>query len=236
MARTTAGPPISMVLLLLVLSLGAFASLTDGAEVYLDADHQGRGNKGEMFCPVDALRVPAGFVLTARYADHWSTSRDRAAEYQVGTVYIGDGAGVQSLDGRGSGFISGNGQYQYEELVITFDQPMPLAEIELGLGDVRFGNGRGNGDKPVIFLSGANDPGIYEYSILDSEIKDSFTALGTHEGLVNFAKFSTPPVDLLVDSFVVRETSQHITVKSFIPESPTLLLIVGGLVGAFWRR
>ncbi len=226
---------------LTVAILGASGSAlgTDIQFTSLDKDAQGKGNKGVFFRPVDDLGNDAAFVLTARSGLDQSNPFDPWATADVGTVYIDDhGAGVQGPNssvcgGYGSKGISGKGPRGDEELIYTFDAPIPVASIILELIDIDFRK-----DDPVLFFSGIGSAD-FEYTILDAEIAGAFTSTGRKSGDVNFGLLSSLPTGYMVDSFKVRETGDHIEVNhltSAVPEPGTLGLLLVGAVMVLRRR
>lgn len=217
--------------LLALLAVWTLAGTVQGANVLLDKGHQGGGNKGTAFRPIDESGLPAVFELTAHTLVDSTLPFDPNASFQTGTVHIQDGAGVQLISGGGSMEISGAGTLANEDLIFTFDNPISVEEIILGLIHVDFGSGPGHRDDPVIFLSSAADPGVFEHVVMEAEIQDNFTPTGGQDGRVDFSGFTMLPLGTLIDSFMVRETNAHIAVNLFVPEPATLfLLALGGLM------
>ncbi len=217
--------------LLALLAPWALTETAQGANVLLDKGHQGEGNMGTPFRPIDESGSPAVFELTAHTMVDMMAPFDPNASFQTGTVHIQDGAGVQAISGGGSMEISGGATLQNEELIFTFDNPVLASEIILGLIHVDFGDGPGDRDDPVIFLSNAADPVVFEHVIKEAEIQANFTPTVGQDGLVDFSGFRMPRPGLLIDSFMVRETNSHVAVNLFVPEPATLfLLALGGLM------
>jgi len=205
--------------------------------VYLDKDAQGRGNKGILFRPIDEFEVPAIFELTARTMVDESEPCNPDASSAIGTIYIDkSGAGVQTIDGNGSTRISGKGEHQNEDLTFTFDSPICADYISLGLTKVDLdSNGLGfKRNAPVLFLSDAANPGVFEYTVLEQQLAEHFTRTGKKKGFVDFSLLDAAiPDNLTIDSFTIRETDGHLAVDLItiaIPEPITVFLFgLGGL-------
>lgn len=211
---------------------------------YLDKNRQGEGNKGLSYRPLDEYANPAYFTMTARSSIDMGNPFDSDASGSLGTVYIDDhGAGVQSESKEGSKGISGKGKHGNEELIFTFDGPVAVSDIILGIIDIEFGTTCHDGDdddhkdekdNPVIFLSEAGS-NIFAYTILEDEIENAFS-YNDHsddKGIVDFSLFTSLSNDLMIDSFIIRETNDHIEVNMIgnpIP-SPASLCLFG--IGSF---
>ena len=237
---------ISILMLFLLLVLGTPRADATLVGVFLTKDAQGNSqdNVGYSFRPVDDFGVPAIFVLTAwSEVDMTDTLNPDAVSFDTGpgTVVIGkDGAGVRNNAGDGSGAISGGGPLQNEDLIFTFDNPISIDYIILGL--VKIGlekDGMGfKKDDPILFLSSAANPGVFEYTVLEQEVAANFTMTGKHEGLLNFSTLnSTIPDHLVIDMFKVRETYGHIMVNLItVPEPVTATLLGFGSLSLILRR
>ncbi|MFQ5425244.1 MAG: hypothetical protein ACE5F9_14865, partial [Phycisphaerae bacterium] len=183
----------------------------------LDAAHQGEGNKGVSFRPTDTTGGDAFFVLTARTRIDPSDPFGPDAVGETGTVRVdknAKGTGVQDINGGGSKGISGGGGHQNEELIFTFDAPVPAASILLDLTGVDFSE-RSDDDDPVIFISSSGST-TFDHTIFESEIQSAFTSTGSHTGRVDFAQFTSLPVDLAITAFKLRETHGHLAVIQIV--------------------
>ena len=229
------------ILMLLLLVLGTPRADATLVGVFLTKDAQGEGNKGVLFRPVDDFGAPAIFELTAHsYVDE-TAPLNPDAPFEIGTVYIAnDGAGVQTITGNGSKEISGGGGHQNEDLIFTFDNPISIDYIILGLVKVDLeGSGMGfKKDDPILFLSSAANPGVFEYTVLEQEIAVNFTMTGKNKGLVNFSTLnSTIPDHLVIDMFKIRETEGHIMVNLItVPEPATVILLGLSSLSLILRR
>ncbi|MCB1111337.1 MAG: hypothetical protein H7A37_10710 [Chlamydiales bacterium] len=219
--------------------------------IELDKDAQGGGNKGTSFTPLDSGSNPANFEIRARsHIDHNQPTNPNAPG-QEGTVYIdthNKGTGVKNISGGGSAGISGKGGDRDEELIFTFDVPVLLYPLELGLNDIDFGSGLGNKDDPYIYLQLSTDaPNTYSVVIDESIIQDAFTSTGSKKGIVNFEDFIGHPslsgltTSTLITSFKIRETNSKIFVTSLTegipaPEPGTLLILGSCLTYAAMKR
>ena len=235
---------ISILMLMLFLLAGSIpCAHATVVTTYLDKDHQpgGEGNKGVLFRPVDEFGAPAIFELTAHSSVDLTAPLDPDASFKIGTVYIGkDGAGVQDIAGNGSKEISGGGPHQNEDLIFTFDNPISIDYIILGLVKVDLEVGRMGfkDDDPILFLSSAANPGVFDYTVLEQEVAVNFTMTGRHEGLLNFSTLnSTIPDHLVIDMFKIRETDGHIMVNLItVPEPATVALLGFGSLSLILRR
>jgi len=216
---------------------GASASI-----IALDEDTQGKGNKGTEFRPADPADGLAGFLMTARSSVDSAQPFVADAAGLLGTVVIDKkGAGVQAADAKGSKGISGGGGHKDEELIFTHDTPVFLDSILLGLNHIKFGDGLGDDDDPVIFLSVAGS-GSFGVTIMEDEILGAFTASGSKSGVVDFGEFTSLADDTPIAAFKIRETNDHIYVNQVstgqpIPEPGILgLLALGGLALSLRKR
>jgi hypothetical protein len=214
--------------------------------VFLDEPHQGKGNKGAEFRPVDEFGSLAGFLLTARSMIDASKPLDLLAPGSTGTVYIEKGvlgAGVQTAEPNGSAGISGGGGHQDEELIITFDAPTAAASLLIGLNAFAPGNGWLDGDDPVLFIdvAGQSSPVMLQ----EAGFLSAFTWTGSGSGLVDFGLLGLGP-SAMIESVRVREARSHIFVNlitlggpaTAIPLPAPLALGIAGLgaVAAVRRR
>ncbi len=226
--------PAAWIALVVIGAMLLSASPAAAGIIGLNADAQGSGNKGASFRPVDAVGAPAAFVLTSRFSIDHTNPFVATASGLAGTVYIDrKGGGVQTAKPDGSKGISGGGGHKDEELIFTYDSPVLLSGLLVGLNDIDFGNGTGDKDDPVIFLSLAGS-GTYGVTILESEIYAAFTSTGRKQGTVDFGLFTSVSPSTGIDGFKVRETNDHIyvdvgTTGTPVPEPASLVLIaVGG--------
>jgi hypothetical protein len=224
------------------LAVWCFASAASGAVIYLDGTAQGDGNKGTAFRPSDGAGGFANFLMTARSMIDNTQPFVADAPGSVGTICIdkGNGAGVQAPGPSGSEGISGAGKHQDEELIFTYDHPVHLSSIFLGLANIDFGKGAGDGDDPVIFLSIAGSGG-FGVTVSESQIKAAFTAAGSGRGTVDFSRLTSLPVDTAIDAFKVRETYGHISVVLVsmgvaVPEPAAASLLAIGAAVSLIRR
>lgn len=229
-----------LIMLFLLLVLGTPRADATSVDVFLTKDAQGEGNKGASFRPLDELGALATFELTAHSSVDENAPLNPDASFEIGTVYIKDGAGVQDIAGNGSKEISGGGPLQNEDLIFTFDNPISIDYIILGLLKVDLeGSGMGfKDDDPILFLSSAANPGVFDYTVLEQEIAVNFTMTGKHEGLLNFSTLnSTIPDHLVIDMFKVRETDGHIMVNLItVPEPATVVLLGLSSLSLILRR
>lgn len=232
--------------LAVVALVGSVAS-ADIQTTFLDAEHQGEGNKGASFRPVDINGDDAFFLMTAGADLDQDRPYDPNPTGLVGTTYIDDdGAGVQGPDGSGSKGISGKGGLGNEELIFTFDSAITAHSISIQLVDIEFGDADETEDKddPVLFLSTAGS-GTWDIFIDEFEIRDAFsdTADGDDDdetGIVTFSLLSSLGADLKIDAFKIRETNDHMFVNQIMNQVPApaslALLGLGGLLATRGRE
>lgn len=224
----------------LVLSAStAFADM-----INLDKATQGGGNKGASYRPVDEFGQDVNFYMTARTAIDDSQPFVADAAGSVGTVVIegghGDkGAGVQNAAGGGSKGISGKHGDKDEELIFWYDQAVTLDSLSIMLRDIDFGNGGGDKDDPVIFLSVAGT-GSFGVTVQETEISNAFASAGDKRGTVDFGSFGLAG-DTAITAFKIRATNDHFSVTGAatgtpIPEPGTLGLFIVGGVGMLTRK
>lgn len=204
--------------------------------VFLDEDHQGKGNKGLEFRPVDESGSLADFLLTAMRSIDDSAPFDPWAAGLAGTVYIGKhnkGAGVQTADGHGSKLISGGGGHKDEQLMFTFDTLALSFSIRLGLSEFDVGSGLDHKDDPVLFIT-FSDLSIQVLTEVD--YLSAFQSTGRKEGFIDFSLLDLDGA--AIDSLWVRETNGHIGVNgieySVVPLPPALAWGGLGLLGAMF--
>ncbi len=225
--------PITLSALTVALLACAGVANAGSINVLLDEEHQGRGNKGAEFRPVDMMGDLAGFLMTARSSIDANSPFDPNASGLAGTVYIDrNGAGTQTAGASGSKGISGGGGHKDEELVFTFDVLALTSSIKLGLIMFKPGNGLGDKDDPVLFL---NFSGMDETVTLDeTEFLSAFMSTGRDTGIIDFGLLGFGS-DSLIESFAVRETGSHIEVNSMsyslVPLPAPVLLGLVGLAG-----
>jgi len=227
--------------LISTMMIGAFAlasAANAGAiNVFLDKDHQGEGNKGLSFRPVDEFGDPAGFVMTAMSSIDGSDPFSPFASGLDGTVYIDrDGAGVQSADAGGSKGISGGGPCGDEQLIFAFDMPAMASSFQLGLVQYEAGNGLGDKDDTILFI---NFVGSSDILVLDeTEYMSAFTSTGDKAGYIDFSMLGFG--DALIESLTVREIKSHMEVNAMsyalVPLPAPLALGLFGLAGVALMR
>ncbi|MCZ6697699.1 MAG: hypothetical protein O7D94_02070, partial [Planctomycetota bacterium] len=184
---------------------------------FLDEASQGEGNKGTSFRPVDSTGAPAFFELTARAIIDPGDPFNPDALGPTGTVFVDTtdkGTGVQNIAGGGSKGISGGGPNQDEELIFTFDGPIPASSVILDLNEIEF-EGIDNKDDPVLFLSVAGS-GIFGLTVQETEIENAFTSTGDKRGRIDFALLASLTAGLQIDAFKIREIKGHITVTKIV--------------------
>jgi hypothetical protein len=180
--------------------------------VLLDEAHQGRGNKGSGFRPVNTTANSAPFVLTARSNVASNDSSDPDAAGALGTICIDDGTngcGVQDAWGSGSYGISGSGTGSNEELILLFDAAIPASSLSLDLTSYSPGSGTGSAEDAVIFLFSYGNMGEYDVTISEQEIVNAFTSTGSGKGRIDFSRFSSIPSNLRIHAAKFRMTRRH---------------------------
>lgn len=202
-------------------------------ETILNEAFQGEGNKGPVYRPLDIFGLPSFFDISAASNLDDSAPLDPTAFGDAGTVYIGTGdtgVGVQTWSAGGSKGISGGGRNKDEELIFTFDSPIPVSSIIIGFTDVDFG-ALNDKDDPVLFFSVAGS-GSYGVTVEELDIFAAYTQTGDKRGTVDFSLLSGISGQM-IDSFKVRETNGHLYVTSMVnavPEPGSIgLLVLGGL-------
>jgi len=227
--------------LMMLLALLVCAAPGLAGDIVLDKDTQGQGNKGLSYRPADGMGGFATFVLTARSSVDETQPLVAGALGSPGTVVVDKdkGTGVQDSGAGGSEGISGGGGDKDEELIFTYDVPVFLYSIQLGLADIEFGSGVGEKDDPVIFLSLASS-GVFGVTIQEAEILSAFT--GTDKtGTVDFNSFTSLAGNSQIAAFKIRETNDHIFVNTIspgveIPEPSLCSLMIAGAVLLVGRR
>jgi hypothetical protein len=229
---------------LICLSALAFVPWAASAAIItLDEATQGKGNKGILFRPSDGAGGYANFVMTARTMIDPAQPLVADAPGSVGTVYIDkdqEGAGVRTIDDDGSKGISGGGMHQDEELIFTYDVPIHLDSLLIGMANIDFGKGPGDKDEPVLFLSVAGSGG-FGITLTELQIKAAFTFTGDGQGTIDLSKVTSLPGDTAIAAFKLRETLGHTSVLFvstgiLIPEPATMSLLVIGAVPLIGRR
>jgi hypothetical protein len=220
----------------------ALPPVTLATMIDLTESGQGKGNKGLTFRPSDGMGGFANFTITARSSIDNTQPLDPNAAGFPGTVYIdAKGAGTQTSSKEGSTGISGGGGHKDEELIFTYDAPVNLSSIVLTLADIEFGNGMGDKDDPIIYLSLAGS-GQFGVRVDENDILAAFKLNGDRKGDVDFSSFSSLAGQNAIDAFNIRETNGHIFVTGLsetthAPEPGTMLMVGSGLIGlAGFRR
>ncbi len=215
----------------------ASMSTADSTSVILDEEHQGKGNKGSEYRPLDTSGELSGLVLSAWSSIDRRGPFDPDASHGEGSVYIDrGGAGVKPDSGCGSKGISGYGSFKDEQLNFTFDDPALAHSIQLGFIKFRPNYRLHSGDDPVIFIHLVGEENMV---VLDeTDYMNAFTSTGRQKGYIDFASLGFG--DAMVDWFGVRETRGSIEVSgasfSVVPLPPGLLLGAAGLAGVGYLR
>jgi hypothetical protein len=144
--------------------------------------------------------------------------------------YEKDKKGNLKLDG-GSDAISGGGPHGKEELIFTFDNPVLLDSVSVGLIMLNLEKGKNPTewtDDPVLYITGSagTEVGISEATL--------FAILGpVTSGILNFSslsQFSDP--NSTVSYFRVRNLQDHFEVSSLSYEPPSSQVPDGGSTAA----
>ena len=213
----------ALLLVVAIVTLGQ-PMVASGAVTHFNEWAQGKGNKGFSWTPTDREGNPATFVMTARSGVDSSQPFSANALGDPGTVFIEKGykgAGVKNSDFGGSGGISGGGGDKDEELIFTYNSSVSLESIQLGLNDIEFGHGLDDKDDPVLFLS---QGGSGQFSVItETDIKatSAFTYTGYKRGILDFGALSSVLGFTDIDAFAIRETRDHIYVKSLSQATPS---------------
>jgi hypothetical protein len=263
---------------LIRLSAVAYAAAFMGASSFVtSARGQAIGFEDFSCLPGDtnlgtSLSLFGGAVtVTARTLVDGSDPYSLLAVGQVGSIFntvssnpFEGGLGVQTLDGQGSGGISGAGSFQNEELILTYNNGGALAgSVNLFLNSLDFGcneqtNGFASldGDDPVMWIT--YDFGavlaVDEFSLYRAAIPLGQLTTGIAFGLtgqtlsadnayqINFGLISGLDPEAKVTSITLRETRDGFFLKAFdagvVPEpsSAALILSAYGLLMIFrWR-
>ena len=162
--------------------------------------------------PVTTAGQNASFVITARViADAVFPGQPKELG-EPGSVFLAaSGAGVQSASCEGDTAISGASAYAPEMLRFTFDAPLPLGSIVLGLSSINLNQG----DQPVIYLSSITSAG-FDKLILANEVNQAFESTGADQGVIEFRWFSSVPSSFLIDSFAIIQMSGDAFVSSAV--------------------
>lgn len=237
-------------MLVVLLTSVFFCAPVIAATVTLTRDGQGGSNiAAYLYRPFDEFGDPAIFELTARsMVDLNEPDNPYATSFDVGpgTVYINqDGAGVKNNAGEGSPGISGGGPEQNEELIFTFDNPISINNIILGLNKIGHVEGEYpesmgfQDDEPILFLSSAATPGVFDYVVYEQEIALIFDEIATHMGTVDFGLLNhLIPDGLIIDCFKLRETDGHIAANSInaVPEPASICALGMGALFLLRKR
>ncbi len=217
-----------------VLALTAVGSARAGTltTVYFDGAHQGgNGNYGELFTPSDDAGLLAWLTVTARTAIAPLDPFDLYATGLPGTVYLGgSGGGVQDQAGLGSTQVSGLAEDAIEELILTFDVPVPVDSLQLTLKQYKPGNGLDSYDDTLVFVL-LTDGNVLTFSELNGIVE------GTGQtGTLDLASLLDPLAT--VQSIVVREIRRHVALDSLtfvnVPAPGSIVLL--GLAGFLSSR
>jgi len=220
--------------LLLLLSFSLQAQ-----KVELDSSSQEPGNAGNEYRPVDDAGQPAPFTIKSRTKLKTPDLFKPDASGKFGTLYFGtQGLGVQNDKGKGSFGIS-----KKEELIFSFDSPVFLNAMKIGVVDLHFEKNRNiKADDPVFFVDlVGNQP---QTLTLDAEfLENLYTAEEGNAGFFNFEgaiEAMGLPEDAALSSLRVRETADDFLVSYVetgqgnveVPEPGTYLILAALLMAA----
>ena len=200
--------------------------------VYFDGDHQGgSGNYGELFTPFDDVGLLAALTVTARTAIAPLDPFDPYAAGLPGTIYLASsGAGVQDQAGNGSSQISGLKEDGIEELILTFNVPVPVDSLRLTLKRYQAGSGLDSYDDPLVFVS-LTDGSMITFSELNGIVEGP-----DQTGTLDLGSLLDPMAT--VQSITVRELRRHVRLDSItfvnVPAPGSIVLL--GLAGFLSRR
>lgn len=153
--------------------------------------------------------VLAPFAVTARTKVLSSQPFVPDAPGEVGVVQRHkDGLGVNRPSCNTSPLISGTGSQKDEELIFTWDAPVPAASLVFEFNKVSFSN-----DDPVVFLSSADAAG-FDHTVLEAEIQAAYVSTGYQKGNIFFSSFASLPAGLMVNVVKVRETNSQFFVSA----------------------
>ncbi len=237
----------------------AQAALATSVTVGLDKATQGKGNKGTDFRPSIGADF-ADFVMTAKWgliADGQTYDDGQNPDQTPGLVYVDDaGTGVWATDwktgGRhdgdfdpGSKPISGGGPHGQEQLIFTFDSPVSLNSLTVGLVQFKFSD-----DDPIFFLLLSDNSFI---TVNETALLPAFTATGgskSEAGYVDLSKLTVPASNPLISALTVHNADKHFEVNSLtyemsldepipaVPEPLTLFATLAGIgaIAGYVRR
>ena len=170
------------------------------------------------------------------------------ASGQAGTIFVDSdanaykgGLGVQNGSAEGSHGVSGAGPNQNEELIFTYTTGVTLGTVEIILNILEFGHGVGDKDDPYLWV----DTSLGLFAINEAQLGVAATFAGgagdaAQSATIDFSLLGIDP-DATLNSFVLRETRDHIIVKAMeagilIPEPGSMLLIGISGLGLLARR
>lgn len=181
-----------------------------GYIIELDDEEQGDGCIASIR-PETKEGDPAPLVITARTKIAPWAPHDPDAPGEAGAVDRQDaGFGVKSIWCTGSSGINGTGGQADEELIVTFDAPIPAAALIIKLSQIDFWS-----DDPVIFLSSSSAAG-FDHTLLEPAIYAAFTATGSQRGFVAVAEMAELPAGLQIDIVKIRETRSRISLAELV--------------------
>lgn len=254
----------------LAVLLGASADLPKAqAQSIGFADFSGLAANANLGTSIDLFG--GAVTITARTGVDSSDPYSLLAVGQQGSIFntasanpFQSGLGVQTVDGQGSASISGGGDFQNEELIISYNNGGALAssvslfinDLDFGCNEVTNGFASLDGDDPVMWIT--YDFGevlaVDEFSLYRAAVPQGQLTTGIAFGLsgqtlsaenayeIRFGLIQGLNPEAKVTNITLRETRDSIYLKAFdagvVPEpsSAALVLSAYGLLMIFRRR